>query len=203
MSKMSSLMLPMQARRTARRWSSNEGGMVPGVSSSSNPAQRIHCLPRVTPALSPVTARLPPLRALMSELLPVLGMPATISLGGRVMPRAASFCNFSRKSPSILPPKSRAVPCAVAMQRTANTPAAAKAERKASVFLSSARSALFSAYSTGFLPNRRAKFLLYVAAGARASSTAMTPSTSASCSSIMRMALVMWPGNHWICFIKK
>ena len=85
---------------------------------------------------------------------------------------------------------------------TAVSPALANSARNASVFLSSARSLLLRMYSTGFAPKSVSSFLFLVAAGARASSTASTPSTSLICSSIMRMALVMWPGNHWMCFMQ-
>lgn len=99
-------------------------------------------MPRVTPALSPVTARFAPLNALMSALLPVLGMPATISRGGREMPFAASFANLSASSCGSFAVTARAAPADVALHFAAGSPRFAKAERKASVFLSSARSAL-------------------------------------------------------------
>ena len=90
--------------------------MVPGVSRSSKPAQRIHCFPRVTPALSPVIARFAPLKALMTVLLPVLGMPATISLSGRRMPFSSSFLCFSESMEEIFAPTRFAAEESVAQQ---------------------------------------------------------------------------------------
>ena len=82
-SSMSSFMLPTYARRRAKVWFSNAGGMVPGVSSSSKPSSLIHCLPRVTPALLPVTVRFAPESRFITVLLPVLGTPSTMNLNTR------------------------------------------------------------------------------------------------------------------------
>ena len=74
--------------------------------------------------------------------------------------------------------------------------------RSASVFAPSARSALFNIYNTGLFCTSAFNFLLKVAAGARASSTNITPSTSGTLSCIMRIAFVICPGNHWMNFIE-
>ena len=79
-SRMSSLTEPMNASLSALSPSSNDGGRVPGVSKSSIPDDSVtHCLPRVTPALLPVTVFFAPQRLLMSVDLPVLGTPTTIA----------------------------------------------------------------------------------------------------------------------------
>ena len=56
--------------------SSNFGQRIPGVSRSCIPLERVsHCLPFVTPGLSPVRADFFPVSLLMSEDLPTLGTP--------------------------------------------------------------------------------------------------------------------------------
>ena len=69
--------------------------MVPGVSMRSNAPHLTHCLLRVTPALSPVTARFAPDKRLMTVLLPVFGTPATRKRSGRAMPFSLIRCAFS------------------------------------------------------------------------------------------------------------
>ena len=60
----------------------------------------------------------------------------------------------------------------------------------------SARSDLFNTYKTGLPAKTVLSLGLNDEAGQRASSTIMAPSHSAAFSRIMRMALVMCPGNH-------
>ena len=71
---------------------------MPGVSRSSKSFSLTHCLPRVTPALLPVTVFFPPESAFMTVDLPVLGIPATIILIGAKIPLFLFFSTLSFKS---------------------------------------------------------------------------------------------------------
>ena len=169
---------------------------MPGVSKRSRSAMRIHCLPRVTPALSPVCARLSPDKALIRVLLPVLGIPATITRMGILTPFSRLRARFSAKSaliaafnaPKSFPP--------LIETATEENPCALKCACQERIAPSGTRSALFSTYKVG-LPAKSAVCLrLMQALGQRASNTTTAPSQSFKFSSIMRRAFVIWPGNH-------
>ena len=87
-------------------------------------------------------------------------------------------------------------PLAVALSATAAPPFARMAFTHSAAF--SARSDLLSTYSTGLPANTFLSFTLKDEAGQRASSTITAPSHRAAFSPIIRMALVMCPGNHCI-----
>ena len=82
----SSLIEPMNARRSPTNWSSNFGHKIPGVSNNSTFLfKRIHCFPFVTPGLLPVFAHAFPANVLMNVDLPTFGIP-TVSYTHLTLP---------------------------------------------------------------------------------------------------------------------
>ena len=173
--------------------------MVPGVSRRSNVPQRSQRTSRVTPALSPVLARFCPLKRLTTVLLPVLGIPATIKRKVRLSPLASARARFSSVIAESFCTSVRLEETSEALHLTQARPFSSISFKKPSA-PESARSALFKRYKIGFSPKTFLRFLFSVAAGARASSTQITPSQSSRFSSMSRMAFVICPGNHCIVF---
>ena len=87
-SKISSLIDPMNARWEAVSSESNFFQSTPGISIRSKRPTEIHCFPRVTPGLLAALARAVPAKELMNVDLPTLGMPTTITrMAAPSMPR--------------------------------------------------------------------------------------------------------------------
>ena len=123
--------------------------MVPGVSMSSNAPHLTHCLLRVTPALSPVTARFAPDKRLMTVLLPVFGTPAMRKRSGRFMPFSLRRCAFSEATWFIAAMSAFLPRGEVASRGQTAFPASFMAARSASAL---PRSHLLRRYRTGRLP---------------------------------------------------
>ena len=185
----------MNANLAAYLRFSNEGGMVPGVSNSSKPSKRIHCFPRVTPALSPVPARFEPASRFMRVLLPVFGTPAIINLKVLVCPFESDASRFFSTSFEIAAEIFLREPLSVALSFTTYAPFERSAETSASA-RPSARSHLLKTYKTGLEPASSFNLGLKEEAGQRASSTNTTPSTSARFPRIIPIAFAICPGYH-------
>ena len=197
-SRISSLIAPVNASFSPTCWSSNFGQRMPGVSSSSKSFFNfIHCLPRVTPGLSPVFAVTFPTYLLINVDFPTFGIPTImLRIGTLIRPLAFSFSIFSfikLRAVSVTSPKP--LPFS-ALMRITRKPCFSKYSCQISVALSSARSHLFrsrmrclffaSVSKSGFL-------LLY---GILASTSSMTISTREIFSSIILRVFVMCPGYH-------
>ena len=193
-------MEPIIASLSPTSSSSNLGHNIPGVSSSSKSFfSLIHCLPFVTPGLSPVLAVVLPTLLLIKVDLPTLGIPTIIALiGTNSLPLAfsrsiLSFISVLAASATLLTP----VPFSASASITVK-PCSSKYFFQVSVFTGSARSLLFitiilrlflaSSSISGFL-------LLY---GIRASKSSITTSTSEMFSVIILLVLVICPGYHCI-----
>ena len=195
-------MAPVRARLSPICGSSNFGHSTPGVSKSSSPLAMVtHCCPRVTPGLSAASTLFLPTSLLISVDLPTLGMPTIITRMERFLtPRfshlsitgCAAFCTAATSCFTPLP----------VLQSITHTgrPLFLKMSFHASVLAGSAISTLFKAIILGFCPKSWFSMGLVLLRGTRASSISTTTSTSLSCCSIMRLALVIWPGNH--CILK-
>jgi len=146
-----SLMLPIKNRFCATHWFSNLDHNVPGVSSSSKPSpRRIHCFPRVTPGLFPVTALFLPLKRFMMLDLPELGTPIIIILTGLTTPFCLKRKTFFISSESNAFTTCFAHPFSFAFKAIALSPFEAKYASHLSVVFSSARSDLFNRNTHGF-----------------------------------------------------
>ena len=195
----SSLTAPVKASFSPTAMSSNLGHSTPGISSSSMPSEIItHCLSRVTPGLSSTFAFFRLARRLIKELFPTLGMPTTIrwsilppmprdslrSIRGDSTLRTVSS-NLSRPLPE--------------RQSTASAaPSFEKYESHLSFAAGSAVSHLFITMISGLPCISSLMSGLRLERGTRASMISTTASTSGRFFCIIRLVLVMWPGNHCI-----
>lgn len=176
---------------------------MPGVSRSSNPSQRIHCLPARDPRLIARNG------ALCAAERVDDGALARVRDARHHQPRGAghALCRVPRE----LFFQQFGEFCRDPARRTLRRRRAFEGKgglcdlRDEGVRLCPRRQGRTCSEGTGRALRRTSffKFLLNVAAGARASRMHSTPSTSGTFSSIMRMAFVMCPGNHWMCFIRK
>ena len=176
-------MAPVAAKRNPTSGSSNFGHKIPGVSSNSrSSSKRIHCFPRVTPALSPVCATFLPTRILINVLFPTFGIPTIMQrMVCFRMPFLAIRSRFSAVT-SIKASFNLAISCflpTVALNANAlHCCCSLKCLTQYAVRCGSAKSSLFKITTRG-LPSTSLSsrgFLLLI--GKRASTNSMTTSTS-------------------------
>ena len=193
LSSTSALMALVRASSSPTSWLSNFGQRMPGVSSSSSPeSMLIHCLPRVTPGLSPAMAALRPATLLMKVDLPTFGMPRIITRSARpTWPFASYSRSFSASRRRTAGANSfTPLPLFASVSRIAR-PRLSKWRRQRAVTAGSARSVRLRITSRGLPAARRSISGLRLAFGMRASRISHTASTIFRFSSIIRWALVM------------
>ena len=193
LSSTSALMALVMASISPTSWLSNLGQRMPGVSSRSSPrSMLIHCLPRVTPGLSPAMAAFRPATLLMKLDFPTFEMPRIITRSGRpACPLASYSRSLSASSLRTAGTKSfTPLPLFASVSRTAR-PCSSKTLRHAAVACGSARSVRFRITRRGLFPASLSISGLRLERGMRASRISQTASTCLIFSSIIRWALVI------------
>ncbi|MPM85802.1 hypothetical protein SDC9_132884 [bioreactor metagenome] len=153
-----------------------------------------HCLPRVTPGLSPTSARFCPAIRLISVDFPTLGMPTIMQRTVLLTPLSfiASTRGLAAFSISETAVFFAAPP--VALTPAASMPRRAKCEIQRLVAFGSARSLLLSSTTRALPAKRSSKSGLREASGARASRISTTTSIILKFSCSMRRVFAICPG---------